>query len=472
MNRRELLAEARHDDEVKDKQAGRAEFEAKSESRRRTANATNGQLVHTSDSNALLLSVAPLWAFVDELDDSLLENRGLDDVWLIKFYAPWCRICKQLDPTWHRIGSELKSAGSPVNVGKCDAAANAGLAREFKVRAYPAIFMWKEDRKYLHVGPRTADAIIEFADRVSGPLIRPLSSAKLFRHALSRHHVVFAYIGASSPLKGEYASVAQEMIATTSFFSAGRDDLPEAAALGALPAVAVFKDGACLSYDEAKDGPLKAWIQRERFANFARVDDYLLYAMGDSGKLILLALLDDVGSSQENLSYKNLVWKVSQDYKDVYSRNVHFGFMEGDRYINGLVMGELRLRLPAVVMLNLSSDSYFLPPAPLETERHLLDFVDQVLDGSIQARGGNGPTQRARRLLYDAKVWLSLWREAPLPACLLSAFAAALLGWLSSLCRKVGSDGDRRRDDGDGDGDGGGDGDVLSRRRTADKKSD
>ncbi|XP_077414454.1 protein disulfide-isomerase tmx3a-like [Vanacampus margaritifer] len=416
---------------------------------------------------ALLLCarVAPLWAFVDELDDSLLETRQLEDVWLIKFYSPWCRICKQLDPTWHRIGSELKSAGSPVNVGKCDATANTGLAKEFKVRTYPAIFMWKKDLKYLHLGPRTTDAIIEFAHRVSGPLIRPLTSVQLFQHALSRHDVMFVYIGASSPLKGEYSSVAQEMIVSTLFFSASRDVLPKAVSLPALPAVAVFKDGACLCYDEAKDGSLKAWIRTERFANFAQVDNYLLYAMGDSGKLILLALFDDDGASQENLSYKSLVWKVSQDYKDVYGRNVHFGFMEGDQYINGLIMGELLL--PAVVMLNLSSDSYFLPPAPLETERHLLDFVDQVLDGSIQARGGNGLTQRVRRLLYDAKVTLlPLLSEAPLLAGFLLAFPLVLLGALSLLRRKS-----RKSRSNDHDHD-----DrhvtVFSRRQTPDKKSD
>lgn len=44
-----------------------------------------------------------------------------DVVLSLQFYAPWCTFCKQLDPVWHQIGSELKSLGSPVNVGKSDA---------------------------------------------------------------------------------------------------------------------------------------------------------------------------------------------------------------------------------------------------------------------------------------------------------------------------------------------------------------
>ncbi|XP_056266455.1 protein disulfide-isomerase TMX3-like [Pseudoliparis swirei] len=78
---------------------------------------------------AVLLSVllaASAWAFVEELDDTFMETRGDDDVWLIKFYAPWCSFCKQLDPLWHQIGSELRRQGSPVSVGKADATASTG----------------------------------------------------------------------------------------------------------------------------------------------------------------------------------------------------------------------------------------------------------------------------------------------------------------------------------------------------------
>nr|XP_061795395.1 protein disulfide-isomerase TMX3-like [Nerophis lumbriciformis] len=414
----------------------------------------------------LLLCVfsAPLWAYVDELDDTLLETRQPDDIWLIKFYAPWCLLCKELDATWHHVGSELKSVGSPVNVGKCDAIANKGLAKEFKVYSYPAIVMWKNDVKYVHSGPRTSDAIVDFAHRVSGPLIRPLTSVELFQDAMRRHDVLFVYIGASSPLKGVYSSVAEQMIVSTFFFSASREVLPKGTSLPALPAVAVFKDGSYLCYDEASDGSLMAWVKREKFKNYAQVDNYMLYHMGDSEKLVLLAMLDDAHMSPQNLRYKNLVKKVSRDYKDVYSRKVHFGFMVGAEYINGLIMG--KLSLPAVVLLNLSTDSYFLPPASLETEHHLLDFMDQVLNGSIQASGGNGVIQRVRRFIYEIKVTLSpLLTEAPLLFFFLLGFPLALLITVCFLCWKARQGGQDDEDDDDGQP-------VSSRRLNAHQKSD
>lgn len=45
---------------------------------------------------------------------------------MLQFYAPWCTFCKQLDPVWHDVASELKSLGSLVNVGKADATAHSG----------------------------------------------------------------------------------------------------------------------------------------------------------------------------------------------------------------------------------------------------------------------------------------------------------------------------------------------------------
>ncbi|KAK5931678.1 hypothetical protein CesoFtcFv8_000057 [Champsocephalus esox] len=204
--------------------------------------------------NSMLLSVLLLLAgsasaFVEELDDSFMETRGDEDIWLIKFYTPWCSFCRQLDPVWHQIGSELTSRGSPVHVGKSDGSTSPGLSKEFKVRGYPAILMLKKNVKYNYSGARTKEAILDFANRVGGPLVRSLSSVQLFQHAMSHHDVMFLYIGATSELKGNFTSSAEELIVHTYFFSASRDVLPKAVSLPSLPAVVVFKDGSYFQYE-------------------------------------------------------------------------------------------------------------------------------------------------------------------------------------------------------------------------------
>ncbi|KAM9321709.1 protein disulfide-isomerase tmx3a-like [Pholidichthys leucotaenia] len=321
-------------------------------------------------------------AFVEELDNSFMETKTDEDIWLIEFYAPWCTFCKQLDPVWHQVGSELRSLGSPVRVGKSDATTNTGLAHEFHVRAYPAILMLKKGVKYNYSGPRTKDGIMDFTNRVSGPPVRSLSSLQLFQHTMSRHDVMFVYVGAMSQLKGNFTSAAEELIVHTWFFSASRDVLPKAVTVSSLPAVLVFKDGGLFSYSEEHDRDLKAWINRERFPTFSHIDSYTLYAMGNTGKLVMLALVDEKHLSGRSLRYKSLLEMVAAEHRDTYSRTFFFGFMEGTDYINGLIMSEVMV--PSFIAVNLSNDGYFLPPSTMETEVQLLDFLDGVLNGSIE----------------------------------------------------------------------------------------
>ncbi|XP_075878294.1 protein disulfide-isomerase tmx3a-like isoform X2 [Nelusetta ayraudi] len=355
----------------------------------------------------LLVSVS---AYVEELDDSFLETRGVDDIWLIKFYTPWCHLCRQLDPLWHQVGSELRSLGSPVNVGKSDGSANTGMAKEFHVRGYPTILMWKKDIKYSYPGPRTRDGILDFANRVGGPLVRSLSSLQLFQHAMSRHDVMFMYVGATSPLK--------------------------AVSLPILPAVLVFKDGTYYTYNEERDGELKSWIDRERFPNYSKIDSFTLYAMGDSGKLVVLALVEELGSCDEGLRLKGLVEKVAADYRETYSRSFIFGFMEGSDYIQGLVMGEVTL--PSLIVVDLSIDAYFLPPSTTKKEKDLLDFLDGVLDGSIQYQGGNSIHQRILRIIYEVKsTVLLVYDQSPAAACLLVSFPFLMISVFFYTCWRV-----------------------------------
>ncbi|XP_071769308.2 protein disulfide-isomerase tmx3a-like [Centroberyx gerrardi] len=420
---------------------------------------------------SVLLSLTAASAFVEELDDTFMEMKEPEEIWLIKFYAPRCSFCKQLDRVWHEIGSELKSLGAPVSVGKADATAHTGLAKEFKVQGYPAILMLKNDIKYNYQGPRTKDGIMDFASRVAGPLVRALTSPQLFQHAMSRHDVLFLYIGASSPLKGSYMAAAEELIVHTYFFSASRDVLPKAVSIPSLPAVAVFKDGTFLTYNEERDGELKSWINRERFLTYSKIDSYTLYAMGDTDKLVALALVDERRPSDKSLRYKTLLERVARDYKELYSREFYFGYMEENDYINGLVMGEVAT--PSLIVVNLSNDGYFLPPGAVETEHHLLDFLNTVLNGSSQCQGGNGLVQRLRRLSYEVRNTLTpLFSQTPLLGCLLLGFPLAIVALICYACCKAGRPAGQGQGEGEGEGEGEGRVAAPQRKTPADKKAD
>ncbi|XP_048019699.1 protein disulfide-isomerase TMX3a [Megalobrama amblycephala] len=363
---------------------------------------------------ALLSVIAVVSGYVEELDDKFNEYRR-NELWLVEFYAPWCTYCHTFEPIWYEVGAELKSLGSPVNVGKMDTTLHTSIASEFNIRGYPTIKLFKGDLSFDYKGQRTKDAIIEFTNRVSGPVVRPLSSVQLFQHVMSRHDLIFVYIGGESFLKNEYYKAATEYIVHTYFFSASVKVLPKAVTLQDVPVVAVFKDGTYYLYDES-NGNLSSWINRERFPSYFQIDSFSLYQMGEQSKLVALAVVDEKNPSEESIRYKTLMERLSTEYKDHYKSDYQFGYMDGNEYINGLIMGEVVM--PSIIVLNMTIDGYFLPESKIETIEDLLLFLNSVLDGSATLLGGNGYLQCTKRAFYKAKSTVVLmFQTAPLFSC-------------------------------------------------------
>uniref|UniRef100_A0A3Q3IXL7 protein disulfide-isomerase n=1 Tax=Monopterus albus TaxID=43700 RepID=A0A3Q3IXL7_MONAL len=341
-----------------------------------------------------------------------------NDIWLVDFYAPWCGYCKKLEPIWQEVGAELKKSGSPVRVGKMDATAYSGMASEFGVRGYPTIKLLKGDLAYNYKGPRTKDDILEFANRVSGPSVRALPSRQMFEHMLKRHDVLFVYVGGVSPLKEKYNNVASELIVYTYFFSASEEVLPESLTLPELPAVVVFKDGAYYAYDEYEEGSLSSWVNKERFPGYLQIDGFTLYELGETGGVCIKFIL------------KTLIQRVAKEYREHFNRDFQFGHMEGNDYINSLIMGEVTV--PSVIIFNTSNEQYFLPSEPIETMEQLVQFINSVLNGSAQAYGGDGIIQRLKRVAFDARsTVMSVFRSSPLLGCFLFGLP---LGVISLMC--------------------------------------
>uniref|UniRef100_A0A8C2KW96 protein disulfide-isomerase n=1 Tax=Cyprinus carpio TaxID=7962 RepID=A0A8C2KW96_CYPCA len=196
---------------------------------------------------ALLSGIAMVSGYVEELDDNFMlcdmftfcvmaavcYHAFFFLIFILQFYAPWCAYCLTFESIWYEVGAELKSMGSPVNVGKIDTTVHTSMATEFNIRGYPTIKLFKGDLSFDYKGPRTKDAIIEFTNRVSGPVVRPLSRVQLFQYVMSHHDIIFIYIGGESLLKG--------------------------VTLQDVPAIAVVKDGTNYLYNEILDGKLVAF---------------------------------------------------------------------------------------------------------------------------------------------------------------------------------------------------------------------
>ncbi|XP_043849476.1 protein disulfide-isomerase TMX3 isoform X4 [Dromiciops gliroides] len=253
----------------------------------------------------------------------------------------------------------------------------------------------------------------------------------MFEHVKKRHRVLFLYVGGESTLKEKYIEVASELIVYTYFFSASEEVIPEYVTLNEMPAVLVFKDETYFVYDEYEDGDLKSWVNRERFQNYLTVDGFTLYELTDTGKLIVIAVVDGKNATVEHTRLKEAIQEVAKDYRDrFHRRDFQFGHIDGNDYVNNMLMDELNV--PTVVAINTSNHQYFLPTRLIESTEDVMQFINDILDGTIEARGGDGILQRLKRVFYDVRTTVvSVFRSSPFLGCFLFGLP---LGVISIMC--------------------------------------
>lgn len=75
---------------------------------------------------------------VFELTDANWDEAIAKNNYFVKFYAPWCSMCKKLEPFWNKVPASL-TPGANVRIAKIDATKEMKIANKYEIKSYPTL---------------------------------------------------------------------------------------------------------------------------------------------------------------------------------------------------------------------------------------------------------------------------------------------------------------------------------------------
>lgn len=172
----------------------------------------------------LIVTVAVCVVFVSNclagdvvvLTDADFESRlAVEDLALVKFYAPWCGHCKKLAPEYERAATMLKNNDPPVMLAEVDCTeAGKDVCGKHGVSGYPTLKAFKKGEKaFDYEGPRDADGIAKYMRGKAGPTSKVLVSVEDAQKFLSHseHSVVGFFSSSDSELSKQFLKLADSL---------------------------------------------------------------------------------------------------------------------------------------------------------------------------------------------------------------------------------------------------------------------
>lgn len=111
----------------------------------------------------------------DNFDEELKNHEKI----LVEFYAPWCGHCKKLAPEYVKAAEALAKLDPPMYLAKVDATEAKELASRFEIKGFPTLKWFVNGEATEYNGGRTADEIVNWIKKKSGPPTSAVSDEEL-----------------------------------------------------------------------------------------------------------------------------------------------------------------------------------------------------------------------------------------------------------------------------------------------------
>ncbi|KAG5879522.1 hypothetical protein JTB14_029888 [Gonioctena quinquepunctata] len=393
------------------------------------------------------LEVSPSSKWILELGDNFIDVRRDGGYWLVKFYTPWCGQCKRLEPIWAHVVQALKN--THIRLGKVDCTTFPKVAKAFEITTYPTFKLVKMDDEFTFEGDKTAEEIVNFAIRMSGPPVQHVTQPDSLTNIKNMNQLFFMYVGdQEGPLWKTFNNVASKMQAHAFYYSANEELAKEHVDIHMLPAVFVHKENSHYFYTVGEgnfqddvdqlNSSIHNWINEERFETFPKITEQNINEILRTKKYIVLVVVEENKLFQvpkEMLEFRDMVESLVRKRRDKYHKNFQFGWTSSYDLANNIAMQILSL--PYLLVLNSTTLHHHMPEDdPTEMTADAIDmFLDRIYNQTAPVYGGNNFAVRLYRSYFTARSTLAdRWRGNPALTTVLLGLPLGFLSFIFYSC--------------------------------------
>lgn len=319
-------------------------------------------------------------------DDNFQEAIDAHEHILVEFYAPWCGHCKSLAPEYAKAAGKLAEAGSPIMLGKVDATEQKKIAETHEVKGYPTLKFFKKGRAMDYMGGRTADTIVSWLEKKTGPPAAALATEDEAKKFIEDNKV--AVIGF---FKDQDSAEAKNFLEVAGTMDDVKFAITSEAAV--FTANKVEKDGVVLfkAFDEGRndyDGAAEA----DALSAFITANSLPLVIEFNhdtaqkifSGEVKNHLLLFVSQKSEDFPAQKAVAAKIAADYKN----KVLFVTVDADEEDHKRILeffGMKEDEVPGMRLIRLEEDmAKYRPESAALEEANIRKFVGDFLDGKLK----------------------------------------------------------------------------------------
>ncbi|XP_032559416.1 protein disulfide-isomerase-like protein of the testis isoform X3 [Chiroxiphia lanceolata] len=289
------------------------------------------------ENNVLLLKKS-------NFDRALKETSYL----LVKFYVSLSQSSQNFSEEFAEAARQLKKEAPRIQFGKIDVTHQPDLRKEFNIQAFPTVKLFVNGSREDPIdckGVRQASAFITWVKRRTGPCTVLINSTAQAEALIKADDL--AVIGFFRELHNESVEVFCEMAR----------DVPE------MPFGMTASEDVCADYG----------IQKNTLVVFKK------------GKPVHNEVLEN--GRQNKLGLTRLIKTFTLDLVTEYNIEILFVLVDTNEGRNGRIFEYFRIRdidVPAVRILNLTSDAKYKMPADEVTVENLREFCQSYLNGKAK----------------------------------------------------------------------------------------